>query len=104
MSIGTPDPTAGTYRQALEQLSFFYAVGALILFLAAAALGRLSVHSLRDVALAERRAAQADTASVSGPTAAATTPMPTADTETAHPVAPQREPTTSPPATSNELP
>ncbi len=61
MSIGTPDPTSGTRRQALEQLSFFYAVGALTLFLAAAALGRLSVQSLRDVALAKRRVAQAET-------------------------------------------
>jgi hypothetical protein len=61
MTLGTPDPTLSTRRQALEALSFFYAVGALILFLAAAALGRLSVQSLRDVAVAERRVAQAET-------------------------------------------
>jgi hypothetical protein len=59
-SIGTPDPASGTRRQALESLSFFYAVGAVILFLAAAALGRLTVRSIRDAALAEQRAAQAD--------------------------------------------
>ncbi len=103
MSIGTPDPTSGTRRQALEQLSFFYAVGALTLFLAAAALGRLSVQSLRDVALAKRRVAQAETAADSGPAADATAPMATADTETPRPVASQPEPTNSAPGTtSNE--
>src|SRR6266581_179651 len=85
MSIGTPDPTSGTRRQALAQLSFFYAVGALILFLAAAALGRLSVQSLRDVALAERRVAQAETVADSGPAADATAPMATADAEASAP-------------------
>ena len=89
MSIGTPDPTSGTRRQALEQLSFFYAVGALILFLAA-------------VALAERRVAQAETAADSGPAADATAPMATADTEAPRPVASQTEPRNSAPATSNE--
>ena len=59
-SIGTPDPASGTRRQALEALSFFYAIGAVILFLAAAALGRLTVRSIRDAAIAEQRAAQAD--------------------------------------------
>ena len=103
MSIGTPDPTSGTRRQALEQLSFFYAVGALILFLAAAALGRLSVQSLRDVALAERRVAQAETVADSGPAADATAPMATADTEAARTVASQPEPVNSSPGTtSNE--
>jgi hypothetical protein len=62
LTIGTPDPTSSTNVQALEALFFFYAVGALILFLAAAALGRLSVQSVRDVAIAEQRAAQAETA------------------------------------------
>ncbi len=107
MSIGTPDPTSGTRRQAFgrqafEQLSFFYAVGALILFLAAAALGRLSVQSLRDVALAERRVAQAEAAADSGPAADATAPMATADTEAPRPVASQPEPMNSAPGTSNE--
>src|SRR6266545_4954728 len=81
MPIGTPDPTSGNRQQALEQLSFFYATGALILFLAAGALGRLSVQSLRDVALAERRVAQAETAADPGPAADATAPMATADAE-----------------------
>jgi len=61
MNIGTPDPTLSTRRQALAELAYFYAVGALILFFAAAALGRLSVQSLRDVTIAERRVAQAET-------------------------------------------
>ena len=59
-SIGTPDPASGTKRQALEALSFFYAIGAVILFLAAAALGRLTVRSIRDAAMAEQRAAESD--------------------------------------------
>lgn len=58
--IGTPDPSSSTNVQVLEVLFFFYAVGALILFFAATALGRLSVQSVRDVAVAERRAAAAD--------------------------------------------
>jgi hypothetical protein len=59
-SIGTPDPTSSTNVQALEELFFFYGVGALILFVASVALGRLSVQSVRDVAAAERRAAAAE--------------------------------------------
>jgi len=59
-SVGTPDPASSAKRQALESLSFFYAVGALILFLAAAALGRLTVLSVRDATIAEQRAARAE--------------------------------------------
>jgi len=79
ITIGTPDPTLSTRRQALEELAYFYAVGALILFLAAAALGRLSVQSLRDVAVAERRVAQAETAADSSPAADGTQFSPAAD-------------------------
>jgi len=61
MNIGTPDPTLSTNRQALAELAYFYAVGALILFFAATALGRLSVQSIRDAATAEQRAARAET-------------------------------------------
>lgn len=60
-SIGTPDPTLSTTVQALAQLFFFAAVGALILALAAIALGRLSVQSVGDVAAAERRTSPAQT-------------------------------------------
>lgn len=60
-SIGTPDPTLSTTVQALAHLFFFAAVGALVLALAAIALGRLSVQSVRDVAAAERRTSPAQT-------------------------------------------
>jgi hypothetical protein len=65
-SIGTPDPASSTNVQALEELFFFYGVGALILFVASVALGRLSVQSIRDVAGAERRAAAAEAAAPIG--------------------------------------
>ena len=50
-SAGTP--IGGTTRQVFEQISFFYGLGAVILFLAAQALGRFTVRSVRDVASAE---------------------------------------------------
>lgn len=50
-------PYGGTTRVAWEQLAFFYAIGALTLYLGAMSLGRLSVHSVRDVRHAERRMA-----------------------------------------------
>lgn len=59
--LGHPDPASTTGVHALEELFFFYAVGAAIVFLASAALGRLSVQSVRDVAAAER-VAQAEAA------------------------------------------
>jgi hypothetical protein len=111
LTIGTPDPTSSTNVQALEALFFFYAVGALILFLAAAALGRLSVQSVRDVAIAEKRAAQAETAAAVAPAAegpqgspAAPAAPPTAPAagEPPHPSASQSEPTYPPPETRNE--
>jgi len=49
-------PYGGNDRMAWEQLAFFYAIGALTLFLGSMSLGRLSVHSVRDVRHAERRA------------------------------------------------
>lgn len=52
---------------ALQQLAFFEGLGALILFFAAAALGRLSLRSHRDVRRAQRPAA-ADTPPVPGST------------------------------------
>ncbi len=57
MHIGSPGTPAGTHRSvmALESLFLFYALGALIIFFAATAFGRLSVVSRRDVAAAERR-------------------------------------------------
>lgn len=49
-------PYGGNNRMVWEQLAFFYGIGALTLFLGAMSLGRLSVHSVRDVRHAERRA------------------------------------------------
>ncbi|HEX3816463.1 MAG TPA: hypothetical protein VHX59_26780 [Mycobacteriales bacterium] len=54
--VGTP--TGGTTRQALETLSFFYALGAVIVFLAALALGRFAVVGVRETQAAERDAAE----------------------------------------------
>jgi hypothetical protein len=89
-SIGTPDPASSTNVQALEELFFFYGVGALILFVASVALGRLSVQSIRDVAVAERRAARAEAAA---PAAAGAAPMEaTAEGEQYPPGAPAAPP------------
>lgn len=52
---GAPESSKEGLR-ALEELLFFFAIGAAILFVASLALGRLSVHSVRDVRAAERRA------------------------------------------------
>lgn len=51
--IGEP-VAASDLKRALLQLTFFYGLGALILFFAASSLGRLSVRSTRDIAFAER--------------------------------------------------
>lgn len=58
IDLGTPDPSAGQNKQALIELLFFFAIGAAMLLVAGLALGRLSVHGVRDVRAAERRAAQ----------------------------------------------
>jgi hypothetical protein len=52
-SLGTPIDT-GTGHRSLESLSLFYGLGALVVFLAAGAVGRLSVRSVRDVRAALR--------------------------------------------------
>jgi hypothetical protein len=110
-SIGRPDPASSTNVQALEELFFFYGVGALILFVASVALGRLSVQSIRDVAVAERRAAQTETAMATEPAAAgeqlppaapaAPPPAPAAG-EPQRPYASPPEPTYPPPETTSE--
>lgn len=53
-STGTPTATSQGMR-ALESLAYFYALGAAMLFVAATALGRLSIHSVRDATAAARR-------------------------------------------------
>jgi hypothetical protein len=57
LDLGTPDPASRRSVQTLEQIVFFYGVGAIIVFLAGIALGRLTVNTLRDQRAAERRLA-----------------------------------------------
>jgi hypothetical protein len=57
--VGAPVANAETKRVWLE-LSYFYGLGALIIFLGAIALGRLSVRTARDIAYAERDVAPYD--------------------------------------------
>jgi hypothetical protein len=56
-SVGDPLSTTDRGRAA-AQLGFFYGLGALVLFLAAFALGRLAVVGVRDVRAAERHLEQ----------------------------------------------
>ena len=51
--VGTPVAATDTKRVVLE-LAYFYGLGALIIFLGAIALGRLSIRSARDVRYAQR--------------------------------------------------
>jgi len=60
LNAGQPDPSMGTNARAAIALLFFYATGAVILFFASVALGRVSVLSVRDVRAAERRAEAAE--------------------------------------------
>ena len=60
--IGVPNPASSVGVRALEGVLYFYGVGAAILFFGSVALGRLSVHGLRDVRAAERRAAAEEAA------------------------------------------
>lgn len=104
--VGTPDPTSTTTVQALEELFFFYGVGALILFFAATALGRLSVQSVRDVTVAEQRAARAETTEAPAPTAegehASPAPPPAAAAGEPPQPAAQHEPTHQLPESETE--
>ncbi|OBB59890.1 hypothetical protein A5757_12490 [Mycobacterium sp. 852013-51886_SCH5428379] len=52
-NAGSPVATAETKRVWLE-LTYFYGLGALIIFLGAVAVGRLSIRSARDIAYAQR--------------------------------------------------
>jgi len=56
LNLGQPDPSMGTNARGAIAVLFFYATGAVILFFASLALGRVSVLSVRDVRAAERRA------------------------------------------------
>jgi hypothetical protein len=57
-AVGTPVAATDTKRAVLE-LAYFYGLGALIVFLGAVALGRLSVRSARDIRHAQRPVAEA---------------------------------------------
>ena len=86
LGIGDPGaPVASTdWMRALLEITYFSGLGALIVFLGALALGRLSVRSLRDIRHAQRPAASAPAASA--PAAGA-------------PVPPERAPEPAPAAT-----
>ena len=60
-TVGDPVATTDT-RRALLELSFFYGLGAVIIFLGAVALGRLSVRSVRDIAYAQQPVAAGEPA------------------------------------------
>jgi hypothetical protein len=75
--VGTPVAATETKRVWLE-LTYFYGLGALIIFFGAVALGRLSVRSVRDVAYAERPAYAGRPVApyAQGPVAGAAQPQP----------------------------
>jgi tellurite resistance protein TehA-like permease len=52
-------PLGGTDLRAVEQLGYFYALGAAIMFVGAFALGRVLTRSVRDARWAEHRAVDA---------------------------------------------
>jgi hypothetical protein len=87
--VGTPVASSDTRRAWLE-LTYFYGLGALIVFLGALALGRLSVRSVRDVEYARRPVAAMDPeplrepAQVSQSTPETEVPAQTAEPEQRH--------------------
>lgn len=80
-NAGTPVASAETKRVWLE-LTYFYGLGALIVFLGALALGRLSIRSARDIAYAQRPVAAAPVARTTTVDAPASQPLPLADQKT----------------------
>lgn len=68
-------PLGGTTSQVVEQIGFFYGLGAVILFLAAQALGRFTVRSVRDVRAAEEDRAARRRAAVATPAPGAAAPV-----------------------------
>ncbi|WP_422747788.1 hypothetical protein ACN27E_07210 [Mycobacterium sp. WMMD1722] len=74
---GTPVASAETKRVWLE-LTYFYGLGALIVFLGALAVGRLSIRSARDIAYAQRPVATAPAAT----DAPVSQPLPLAEQKT----------------------
>jgi hypothetical protein len=76
--VGAPVATTETMRVWLE-LTYFYGLGALIVFLGAVALGRLSIRSVRDIEWAQR------------PVAAAAQPQPSEEVTEIQPTAEPRQ-------------
>jgi hypothetical protein len=91
-------PVGSHTRQVVEQLSFFYGLGAVILILAAHASGRLAVRSIRDVRAADARYAAAQEAEVSNDTG---TTMPYPATTERTTAGEQTTTSETPPATSH---
>ncbi|WP_245746038.1 hypothetical protein [Nocardia altamirensis] len=84
-TLGDPVATSDLKRAALH-LTFFYGLGALILFFAATSLGRLSVRTARDIAFARREvdakaAARTDTQTAVVPEPVSTTARPATGTK-----------------------
>ncbi|HZA11652.1 hypothetical protein [Mycobacterium sp.] len=71
LGIGSPgDPVAATdIKRAWLELAYFYGLGALIVFLGATALGRLSVRTVRDLKYAQQPVAAAEPAPAQAPLA-----------------------------------
>lgn len=70
-------PVGGTIARAAEQIGFFTGLGAVIIFFAAIAVGRLSVISARDTKMAGRATADTPEAILADPRPIeATTPLP----------------------------
>jgi hypothetical protein len=78
--VGAPVAATETKRVWLE-LTYFYGLGALIVFLGAVALGRLSVRTARDVAFAQRPVAATTVQPQPAPSDEVTEIQPTPTTE-----------------------
>jgi hypothetical protein len=87
--VGAPVASTDTKRALLE-LTYFYGLGALIIFLGAVALGRLSVRSLRDIRYAQQPLAVPN--HQPEPVAANRQPEPVTESTTAQPEEPAMEP------------
>lgn len=76
--IGTAGQPASVtpLARAAEQIGFFYGLGAVIMFVAALAIGRLSVVTMRDTLHAESRAAALDGGAVPAEAEAETASVP----------------------------
>ncbi|WP_378730492.1 hypothetical protein [Nocardia brasiliensis] len=79
-AVGDPVATSDLKR-AILQLTFFYGLGALILFFAATSLGRLSVRSARDIAFARREVDARDAVRTDNRGAVVDAPGPVTTTE-----------------------